>query len=307
MPRPAPAPPDRPAPPAAIRSARVGAGVLAAAVVLAVLAALAGPANAQATGPLYIVHGLPGAVVDLYLDGDLLVAGAGPGDIAGPVAAAPGPHRLAVLAAADAPPGDLAARTDDPLVDTSFDLAGDTTTALVVHPGGAGRPTATAFVDDRSPTAPGEGRVTIRNVSAAGTLDVVVDGATVPGLTGIEPGGEATVDLEAGDYPTAVAPGGTAEPIADAPLIVRDGQLTVVYAVGAPDAGTFELLVHDVDDDGMQTPPAEIAAGDSGLRAEAVAGSGDGSGAVPWLAGTAAAALAVGVLSARGRLRRRPA
>jgi hypothetical protein len=249
---------------------------------------------------ILVVHALPGVTADVYLDGVLLAHEAVAGAVVGPLPAEVGGREVTVFAAVVSPPAAADEREDAPLVAGRPDARPGELVSVVVHLGTDGAPTVSSFVDDRTPTAPGQGRVSLRHVAAAAPLDVVVNGASVPGLTGVDNGEEATIDLAAGRYPTAVAAAGTTEVLADAPIVVSDGTRTIVYAVGSVDAGTFELLVDERADDAIVTPPAEVAAGDSGLRAtgpsadETVGGPGAGLFVTAALVGGGIAALVGG-------------
>jgi hypothetical protein len=256
-----------------VRAVTVPVKRLVAAVAVAFTVAVVGvgahPGVVSAQGDpaeILVVHALPGVAADVYLDGVLLAHEALAGAVVGPLQAEVGSREVTVFAAVDSPPAAADERADAALVAGRPDTRPGELVSVVVHLDAGGAPTVSTFLDDRTPTAPGQGRVSLRHVAAAPPLDVVVNGASVPGLTGVDNGEAATIDLAAGRYPTAVAAAGTTEVLADAPIVARDGIRTVVYAIGSVDDGTFELLVDERADDAVVTPPAEVAAGDSGLR-----------------------------------------
>jgi hypothetical protein len=269
------------------------------AAVVACVAALVlapSPAAGAEPGRLFVVHALPGVAADVYLDGRLAVAGSTAGDVVGPVEVT-ATARVEVFAAVDDPPTTSDRRSDVAVAGGEVGIAGGQVVSVAAHLDPEGRATLTPFVDDVTPTPPGQGRVTLRHVARVPALDVVVDGATVPGLTAIGPGGQTSIELEVGDYPTAVALAGTVEPLADAPLSVRAGTHDVVYAMGSVDDATFALFVHPVAED-LDTPPEAVHAGDSGLaRAE------PGPGPGVWVAGLAVVAAGVTVAGAVRRRR----
>lgn len=108
-----------------------------------------------------------------------------------------------------------------------------------------GSPTATLFTNDLAATAAGEGRLTVRHIAAAPTVDVWANGE--PALTGLEPGAEMSADLPAGTIEAAVAAAGTEDVVlgpADVPI--EDGGLTVVYAWGSLEDDNLALATQSL-------------------------------------------------------------
>ncbi|MEM8904956.1 MAG: DUF4397 domain-containing protein, partial [Actinomycetota bacterium] len=243
---------------------------------------MAAPAGAQDdNSDVYVLHGIPGVTVDVYVNGDLTLEDFEPMDIAGPLSLPAGDYQIEIFAA-DADP-----EADDAVIDVTPAVPGGANLSVVAHLDADGNPTASAFVNDLSETAAGEGRVSIRHTAAAPAVDIVAADAPVAGLTNISNGGEAVVDLPADDYPTGIAATGTTEVLFDAPVTVSAGQNTIVYAVGDLAGGTFGLMAQVLDAHGADTPSG-VPAGDSGLRAAADEA---GSTTTVLVAGLAAAAL----------------
>ncbi len=202
--------------------------------ILTTLAAVAAvPAGAQTdTTDVYVVHGVPGVIVDVYAGGNLLLPGFTPETVAGPVAVPAGTLDVAIFAANDEPAATAAGRTDSAVLELSPSIAGDSV-SLVAHLGADGAITASAFANDLSPTADtATGRVTIRHTAQAPAVDIVAAGAAVAPLTNIANGSEASVDLPADTYPTGIAAAGTTDVLFDAPVELRPGTNLVVYAIG---------------------------------------------------------------------------
>ncbi len=269
--------------------------MVATALVAATTAGTATAAGAQDTSDVYVVHGIPGVDVDVYVNDALTLDGFAPKDIAGPLELPAGNYDIKIFAAADAPADTAAERTDDPVIDVAPDVPGGADLSVIAHLDAEGTPTLGAFVNDLSETAAGEGRLTVRHTAAAPGVDIVADGAPVPPFTGLTNGNEAKADLPAGAYPTGIAAAGTTEALVDAPVTVAEGSNLVVYAIGDLAGGTFELLTQSFD--GLHSAPAAVNAGNSGLLAD------ERSGSTGWLVALGALALASGYAISTGRRR----
>ncbi len=239
----------------------------AAATVLAGSALAFGtPAGAQDTSDVYVVHGIPGVTVDVYVNDALTLEGFEPKDIAGPLELPAGDYDIQIFAAADDPAATAAERTDAAVIDVSPAVPGGANLSVIAHLDAEGTPTLAAFANDITPTAAGEGRITIRHTAAAPAVDIVAGGAAVAPFVNLVNGGEAKADLPAGDYPTGIAATGTTEVLVEAPVTATEGENLVVYAIGDLAAGTFELLTQNFD--GLHSAPAAVNAGNSGLLAQ---------------------------------------
>lgn len=234
--------------------------------VLALLAFTAAPAAAQDTSDVYVVHGIPGVDVDVYVDGALTLDGFAPKDIAGPLSLPAATYDIEIFAAADDPAAASADRTDDAVIAVSPAVPGGENLSVVAHLDGDGAPTLSAFVNDVTPAGAGNGRLTVRHTAAAPTVDIVAGGEAVAPFVNLSNGGEAKADLPAGDYPTGIAATGTTDALVDAPVTVVEGENLVVYAIGDFAGGTFELLTQNFD--GLHSAPTAVNSGNSGLLAQ---------------------------------------
>jgi hypothetical protein len=219
------------------------------------------PAAADTASPavVSVLHGIPDTPVDVYVNGDLTVDDFQPGDLAGPLELPPGDYEVA-LTAPDA--ADDSAPVLGP-VTLTVDAGGNYT--AVAHLTEAGDPTVTAFSNDVSPTAAGDGRLTVRHVAAAPAVDILAAGtAVISDLTNPD---EASLDLAAGTVPASVALAGTTDPvIGPADVDVREGVLTIVYAWGSAEAENLDLAVQTVE--GLHSNPDGVPSGTAGYLAE---------------------------------------
>jgi len=248
------------------------------------LGLVAAPAQAisPTTADLYVLHAVPAATVDVYVDGALTLDNFAPGTLAGPLDLPAGDYSVAITASDAA---DASAPIIGPI---DLTLAGGTSYTAVAHLGATGTPTATLFTNDLDQTAAGEGRLTVRHVAAAPAVDVLAGGSAV--VTNLSNPAEATLDLAAGTVSATVAATGTTAPvIGPADVAIQDGVNTIVYAWGSLADNNLALAVQTIS--GLQSAPNGIPAGEAGLAADV--------DATPFVAGglalLAALALVIGV------------
>lgn len=261
---------------------------------IALLALLAGfsavPAvSAAGTGQVYVIHGLTGRTLDIFVDGKNVCPAAKPKTVVGPLKLAAGKH---VVELRD---GSTVAAT------ANFTVSDGSSTDLVAHAlaDAAAAPQVTAFSNDLAPVARGKARLAVAHVAAAPPADIRVDGkvlfsnvANGEGLTLVVPAKTYSVDI----VPTATAGAAILGPVS---LKVASGTLTRVFAIGAVSTGTMDAVVHvlPVGRSGSGAPN-RVSTGDGGQAAtEFVAGA---SG-LSWVA---LALLAGGGLLALARHRR---
>ncbi|TWF74209.1 uncharacterized protein DUF4397 [Pseudonocardia hierapolitana] len=214
----------------------IGGVLAAAATTLGVTA----PAAAQETASVYVVHGIPGTPVDVYVDGARLLDDFQPSSAAGPVDVPSGAHEVALF------PADATDGSGPPLLSATEEVPGGGNVTLVAHLTEAGQPAVTPFVNDVSPVPAGEARLVVRHTAAAPAVDVLAGGSPV--ISGLANPGEKALQVPAGTVSAAVAAAGTTEPvIGPADLDLKEGTATFVHAIGALDAGNLDLVVVTVD------------------------------------------------------------
>jgi hypothetical protein len=249
-------------------------------VALALTGAVAGAVPASAAdgdASLSVLHGVPDLTVDVWVNGERTLDDFTPGSLAGPLTLPPGTYAVAITAA------DAADASAPAIGPVDLTLAGDMSYTAVAHLDAAGAPTATLFTNDTSPTAAGQGRLTVRHTAAAPAVDVLAGGSAV--VTNLANPAEQGLDLPAGTVSATVAATGTTAPvIGPADVTVRDGVSTIVYAWGSLEAGNLQLAVQNIE--GLHSSPSGVPSGELGLAAESTS-------AAPWWIG-AALLLAVG-------------
>ena len=225
---------------------RVLVGIAAAAAV----ALSGGTVAAQDATTVTLLHGIPGATVDVAVDGEVLLPGFEPGSTQD-LSAFAGQTLMNVEV--------RAAGTEDivigPIAELAVPASGNWT--VMAHLDAEGTPAIAAFENNTAPTADGEGRLTVRHTAAAPAVDLVVGDARP--IEGAENGASGA----------QIAPAG-GDPIADVPTVnLAAGSNRIVYAVGSLADETFTFYTQEIEvgteaggDDSDGTPaPTEVNTG----------------------------------------------
>lgn len=211
---------------------------LVAATALATMTATAGAATVSSS-LVSVVHGIPGAVVDVYVNEALFLEDFQPEDVAGPVNLPAGEYDIAIYAA-DADPD-----VDMPVIDApGVMVPAGINAAVVAHLDDTGTPTASVFVNDMSELADGEARLTIRHTAEAPEVDVYANGALELTPGAFVNGEESVNDVPADTYgATVTAPSDPTTVLVDlGDVTLTEGANTIVYAIGTF-PGTFTVVV----------------------------------------------------------------
>jgi hypothetical protein len=257
---------------------------------LALLLVLGGTATAQeATGTVTIVHGFRGLVADVYLDGTLILESFEPERATDPVQLPAGDHKVEVREAG-------AEASSAAAVEGTLTVPAGANLSAVVHLSEEGEPTMTVFNNDVGGVSPGSTRLVVRHAAAAGPVNVTIDDA--PLTTDLTNPKEAGQEVSAATHRLAVSDAGSAEaliPPQDVPL--QEGTASYLYLIGSEADGTVAWITQTVT--GLQTAPAGVPTGNSGLADETPA---DG---LPVLPLVAAAFAVIAALATRVAVRAR--
>ncbi len=255
----------------------------ATAIAAATLMGFAGPTQAADNPSIMLLHGIPGATVDVVVDGAVVIPGFKPGSMQDLTS-----FKGQTLKNVEV----RAAGTTDvvigPVAELAVPASGNVT--LVAHLDAAGKPTLSAFTNDISVTPAGQGRLTVRHAAAAPAVDIVLGDARP--FTNLANGKEGKANLPAGPIAGAkIAPTGGA-PIADVPTVeLKAGSNLIVYAVGSLDGGTFTFYTQELT--GLGGAPTAVNTG------------GEAPGASSPIWALTAALGAIGVLVSMAALNRR--
>jgi hypothetical protein len=192
----------------------------------------------------YLVHGINGAdlgldtalPVDLSLNGACVATGATYKSTVGPSHLDAGLYTVEIRLAGETPcAGPIAATA---LLPVNF---GESFT-FVAHLTDAGSITTTKFVNNIREPAVGSARLIVRHTADAPLVDVLADGS--PLFTELANGEQVSATTPAATYSVAVAPTGTSDPvIGPADILLGDGTVTAVHAVGSASGGTLDLIL----------------------------------------------------------------
>lgn len=253
-------------------------------MIVGILLLLAAPASAQEESQVFVVHGIPGATVDVWVDGEPLLEGFAPGTITDPLPLAPGTYDIEIFEAG-ADPAEA-----EPLISASPEVPANANVSVVAHLDADGNPTLSAFANDVSALAEGQARLTARHTAAAPEVDIRADGDVL--FAGVSNGQEGSVDVPAGTYAADVVLAGEDEPVlGPADLDLGAGTLTIAYAIGSAEDGSLDLLVQMI-----AITPDGVPAGSAGLATE--------PGVPLWAVAALLAGVLLIVVSARTVVRR---
>lgn len=213
--------------------------LLTALVATAAVCLIPASAAAQDAATVTLIHGIPGATVDVVVDGEVVIAGFEPGST----------QDLSAFAGQTLVNLEVrAAGTEDVVIGpvAEFPVPDAGNWSVVAHLDADGNPTVTPFENNTEATAAGEGRLIVRHTAAAPAVDLVV-GDSRP-IEGAANGDSAELDLPAGEIAGAqLAPAG-GDPIVDAPTVnLQAGTDLIVYAVGSLDGETFTFYTQEVE------------------------------------------------------------
>ena len=203
---------------------------------LAVAATLFGalPASAADPAEVYVVHGIPGLPVDVYVNGARTLDDFQPETVAGPLDLPAGTYAVAITAAD-------AADASAPLLTATADLTGGNSYSLVAHLAADAKPTITPYANDIATISAGQTRLVVRHDAAAPAVDVRAGGSVV--LAGVTNPQEGVLNIPAGTVSADVA----------------EGSATVVHAVGSAADGTLALVSFVIP--GLHSAPGGVPAG----------------------------------------------
>ena len=242
--------------------------LLAGIAVLAAAVAAPSAAQAQDAATVTLLHGIPGATVDVVVDGDVVIPGFEPGDT----------QDLSAFAGMTLTNLEVrAAGTEDVVIGpvAEFPVPDSGNWTVVAHLDADGNPTVTPFENNTAMTADGEGRLIVRHTAAAPAVDLVVGDARP--IENAANGVSAVLDLPAGEISGAqLAPTG-GDPIIDVPTVnLVAGTDLIVYAVGSLDDDSFTFYTQEIEV-GMEAAGGTDDAATDGGTDDAAAAGGDGT------------------------------
>lgn len=222
----------------------------------AALLAIPAAAMAQtADGTVTVVHGVPGLVVDVYVNDALTLEDFAFGTVTDPLTLPAADYDIDIRAAGADP-------ASDPVLSQTVTLPAGANATIQANLDGAGNPKISVWVNDISSIAAGNGRVTVRHTAAAPNVDVLAnDGAL---FSNVANGAEGVADVPAGTYQVKVTAAGDASTVVlDTPLDIPEGTNVIVYAIGDLAGGSFTVAVQSIGN--LQAAPTGVPSGTGGL------------------------------------------
>lgn len=215
--------------------------ILGLSLALVTVTALAGSAPAAASEgkpfTLNVVHGIPGLVVDVCVDGTKAITDFEPGDVVTGIALPGGTYRFDVTPAGE--PCSAAILT------TTADLEGGRfkNYTVVANLDDEGDPNLLLFRNPMRKTEDGFARLVVRHTANAPAVTVWADGSRLNQGREFVWGESRRYNVPAGDYEVFVSLAGETDPvIGPVQLTLMAGYTYTVYAWGDGDAG-YDLAV----------------------------------------------------------------
>lgn len=229
---------------------------------LAAMACIPQTTSAQSAADLTLVHGIPGATVDLSVDGTVVIPSFEPGSLAN-ISSFAG-QTLQNVTITDDTSGDVVI---GPIASLVIPESGSH--SIVAHLDDAGTAVLSTFENNTDATTTGDARLTLRHTAETGAVDLIV-GADRP-IVGATNGQSAELELDAGALTGAeIAPTGGAAIAAIATLDLQADTNTIVYAIGSVDDDTLDFVVQAVD---LDTAAAATTTTVAGATTTTVAGA----------------------------------
>lgn len=226
---------------------------------------ISAPAHAisATTSDVYVVHGIPGVAVDVYVNDAKTLTNFTFGNVAGPLDLAAGNYKIQVFATGDNP------LTATPVINVpAAAVPANKSVSLVAQYDAAGAPKLGVFVNDISKIPAGQGRLTVRHTAQAPAVAIVANGAIA--FDNVTNGQEGLTLLPAGGITAGVAAATTTSPIiipttgTAAPITIAEGTNLIVYAVGKSDS--LQLITQSIT--GLHSNPVGVNTGTGGQAAE---------------------------------------
>jgi hypothetical protein len=183
-----------------------------------------------------VVHGIPGATVDVYVNGTVVLPGFTFGTVSPALSLAPGTYSVAVKAAG----------TDTTILSATATLSAGENATIVANLSATGTPELTVFQNPTTPAPPGEAWVLVRHTAEAPAVDVYA-GSTrvVTALT--NPNSAGPLAVPAGTLPVSVkvspSTPSTAPVLGPLGLNLTAGHVYIAYAIGSATASPSTLTV----------------------------------------------------------------
>ncbi|WP_350279277.1 DUF4397 domain-containing protein [Kribbella sp. HUAS MG21] len=207
--------------------------MLLAVLVAAAPALFAAPAGAAVGANLYFVQGLPGRTLDISVDGRQVASGVAGGKLIGPFGVAAGKRTI------------TARQNGKVVIQREVTAGSGASLDVVVHQpvSPTGAPLITTYVNKLTAVPKDKAALRVAHDAAVGPADIRVNGKVL--FENVANGESLDVVVPAGTYKVDIVPTGATSPVVLGPLDlpVQAGQLTRVFAIGAPSQQTMTVAL----------------------------------------------------------------
>ncbi|MBL8899428.1 MAG: DUF4397 domain-containing protein [Planctomycetes bacterium] len=207
---------------------------------LSTLLFAAAPVFAQ-KAQVVVVHGVPGATVDVYVNGNLAIEDFEPFTVTDEITLTAGQVDLAIVAAGGS--------ISSPIATLSASLGDGSFSTVTANLTATGAVELRAFANDAARTdASRDAVLVVRHVAQAPLVDLVVRSVekqkVLASASGLANGQELTTLLKGGGfYEVEVLPTGSTAPVfGPQTIFVSAGSTLALYAVGSVTGGSFQVL-----------------------------------------------------------------
>jgi hypothetical protein len=196
------------------------------------------------TGLVTVIHGVPGLVVDVYVNGAKTLPSFAPNTVTSPLELPEGNYDIVIVPEGGDPVS--------PAISGSAFLPAGANVSIVAHLTEAGAPTLSVFVNDVSRAKSGKSRLVVRHTAAAPTVDISLERRgfffrTKAKIEDLSNPGQRSAVLLAGKWKGSIFHAGSNTPVfGPANLQLNPSVSTIVYAVGSLSDGTFTLLTQQI-------------------------------------------------------------
>lgn len=209
----------------------------------------------KSTGTVTVIHGVPGLVVDVYVNGNLTLPGFQPGTITPPLQLPEGNYKIQITKQGD--------QLANAVITGETFLPAGANASIIAHLSESGSPTLSVYVNNLAGLRKGKSRLVVRHDAQAPAVDVKLyrgeKGKLVATIPNLSNPNEASADVRPGRYSVTLSAAGSSDvAYGPVPLKPKPGIAYFVYAYGTL-GKDFGLLVqtieisrgkhHDRDDD----------------------------------------------------------
>jgi hypothetical protein len=229
---------------------------------LALAGTAAAPSFAASDGDIYVVQGLPGASVDVSIDGHSVAKNVKTAALVGPFTVSGGERTVTIRSE-----GKM-------LLQRKVKIKAKTSSDVVVHlpAAGTGNATITAYRNSLWSIPKDKAALTVSHTAAVPAADIVVNGKVL--FKDISNGESLSLVVPVATYKVGIVPTGKDKPFYFGPvdLTVKGGALNRVYAIGDPKKKTMNVAVHVLTAASMgSAKPSKVNTGTGGQAVDAQA------------------------------------